>query len=462
MIEHKIFVFTIPASGHVNPLLPVLREIAKNQHIEVTVFLTEEFRSKFQSSGVKFKLLKNFDFVKRANLRPFGKSRYFELLDLATCSLEAISHNFEYIAKEIDQEKPSLIIYDTFGIYIKWAMEYYVRKSKKLVYNWPLPPMIGFAATFIYNESIYPNQIEKSLIFPYNFRFFYDCIRIFLASFKISLYYGISFINPFKHLKMKIDSQTKMIMSVTFPELHPRSHLYDSNIYKFCGSTIQEESLSQIYANQMQMEPFKSLFDLIQITSDKYANDIKLVLVSLGTLFNNNLDIFKKIIDAFENFDIINYNSHVNLSRLRVVISTGDKCYETFQNLVNTNRLKVNDNIFIVRSSPQVEVLKRASLFVTHCGMNSTSESIHYGVPMICIPLSEDQPAVAYRVADELGLGIRLDYTKMKFYEISKAINKILTNESYYHRSRLYSKLSKAYIGYKQLNNIIIKYLNKL
>lgn len=378
MIDYKIFVFTLPASGHVNPLLPVLREIATNENIEVIVYLTEDFRSKFESIGVKFKTLKNFDFVKKADLKPFGKSRHFELLDLATLSLKAVSINFEYIAQEIDQEKPDLIIYDTFGIYIKWAMEYYLKKSRKLIYNWPLPPMIGFSATFIYNENIYPNKIEKSLLFPYNLRFFYDVIRIFLVSVRISICYGIRFINPIKHLKMKNDTYTKMILSVTFPELHPRSHLYDQSFYKFCGSTIDERSLNQIYSNQTEDEPFKTLFNLIPIKSFKFDSEIKLILVSLGTLFNNNFIIFKKIIDAFENFDLVNNKSSIKYSNLRIIVSTGDKCYENFQNLIKVKKLTIKENIFIVKSSPQIEVLKRAALFVTHSGMNSTSESIHY------------------------------------------------------------------------------------
>lgn len=43
--------------------------------------------------------------------------------------------------------------------------------------------------------------------------------------------------------------------------------------------------------------------------------------------------------------------------------------------------------------------------------MNSTSESIYFGVPMICLPLSTaaDQLLITYRVTDELGLGIRLN-----------------------------------------------------
>lgn len=78
---------------------------------------------------------------------------------------------------------------------------------------------------------------------------------------------------------------------------------------------------------------------------------------------------------------------------------------------------------------------------------------------MVCIPLSEDQPAVAYRIADELGLGIRLDYTKMEFFDISKAVNHILNDSSYYQRSIIYSNLSKQSIGYMQCKNVVTKFL---
>ena len=55
----------------------------------------------------------------------------------------------------------------------------------------------------------------------------------------------------------------------------------------------------------------------------------------------------------------------------------------------------------------QMEVLSRASLFITHCGMNSVSEALYMGVPLLLFPLTGEQRAVARRVA-ELGAGIML------------------------------------------------------
>lgn len=74
---------------------------------------------------------------------------------------------------------------------------------------------------------------------------------------------------------------------------------------------------------------------------------------------------------------------------------------------------------------------------------------------MVCIPLSEDQPAVAYRVADELGLGIRLDYTQMLSYQISRAVSTILNDSLFYKRSKIYSKFSQKCKGYMQSKNVI-------
>lgn len=492
MVQFKILVFTVPASGHVNPLLPILNELNKLDNIEIIVYLTEEFRKKIENIGIKFRALKNFDIVKKADLKPFGKKRHFELLDLMTLSLQGIANNFDFIAQEIDTEQPNLIIYDTWGIHVKWAVRYYMKcydnAQKRYNYKkrddefrptWPMPPMIGFSATFVYNENIYPNNIEESMMIPYNFRFFYDLFRLFLTSFRIGIQYGIGFMNPMNHIKMKLDAYTKMIVSCIFPELHPRSHLYDKDVYKFIGTTVEEDVINQIYLDQMKEEPFKSLFDLFPVKERNISssfldqgNSPRLVYASLGTLFNNNFEIYKKIIDTF--ISLSNDN-------LRVVVSTGEKVELQFKELIESKKFILPDNIKIVKSAPQVEILKRASLFITHCGMNSTSESIHFAgkyinpfsscflienfihdyfsVPMVCIPLSEDQPLNAYRVADELGLGIRLDYTKMDTRDIQTAVKHILGDNTYSERVQMYSQISRKYNGYSNAAKVIYEFL---
>ena len=76
----------------------------------------------------------------------------------------------------------------------------------------------------------------------------------------------------------------------------------------------------------------------------------------------------------------------------------------------------------------QLAVLKEADVFLTHCGMNSVSESIWYGVPMVLDPQQSEERAVANRAA-ELGLGIRLEDERPE--AIQTAIRQILNEPNY-------------------------------
>ena len=49
----------------------------------------------------------------------------------------------------------------------------------------------------------------------------------------------------------------------------------------------------------------------------------------------------------------------------------------------------------VVSYAPQLEVVKRAALVITHAGLNTVLESLAEGVPLVAIPLGNDQPGVA-------------------------------------------------------------------
>lgn len=64
-------------------------------------------------------------------------------------------------------------------------------------------------------------------------------------------------------------------------------------------------------------------------------------------------------------------------------------------------------NVIARRRVPQLEVLRAASVFLTHGGMNSVNEALYEGVPMLVVPQGADQPLVADRV-QELGAGLAI------------------------------------------------------
>jgi MGT family glycosyltransferase len=116
-----------------------------------------------------------------------------------------------------------------------------------------------------------------------------------------------------------------------------------------------------------------------------YDGDEPVLLISLGTAFTGWSEFFSTAIEAFGN------------TPWKVVMAVG--------NHVDPETLgELPANFEVHRRVNQLDVLSRASLFVTHGGMNSAMESLYYGVPMVVIPQMSEQVATALRV-EELGLG---------------------------------------------------------
>ncbi len=209
-----------------------------------------------------------------------------------------------------------------------------------------------------------------------------------------------------------------------------------------------DRSNSQYFNAESQ--PFDSVLMRSNSTGDNFKKYHKpIIYVSMGTVFNNeNSNLFEIIVEACKFFSD-NYS---------VIVSTGDeKTYEKYaKSSLNS------DKILFVPHTPQIEILKRAYLFITHAGMNSVSEALQYGVPIICLPLSGDQPFVAWRVADELGIGIRIQADdELTVNKVKNAITEILNNPVYRERSNDLSLISKRYCGHKLATEHLIEFLKQ-
>ena len=132
-----------------------------------------------------------------------------------------------------------------------------------------------------------------------------------------------------------------------------------------------------------------------------------LIYASMGTLQNGLKDIFQMIVDAAE-----------KLSGFQLALSIG--------NNLSTDQIKTSlPKTVIVNQAPQLQLLKRASLCVTHAGMNTALEAATQGVPMVAIPVTNDQPAVAARIAYHR-IGEVLSLEQLTAPALSATMNRVI------------------------------------
>ncbi len=88
----------------------------------------------------------------------------------------------------------------------------------------------------------------------------------------------------------------------------------------------------------------------------------------------------------------------------------------------------------VVGFAPQLEILSRASLAVTHGGLNTVMQSLMCGVPLVALPITHDQPAIAARVAHS-GAGEVISASKVNPNSLRAAIRQVLNQPSYRQRA---------------------------
>jgi len=111
----------------------------------------------------------------------------------------------------------------------------------------------------------------------------------------------------------------------------------------------------------------------------------------------------------------------------------------TVGNHLKPDEFNCPENVFIASVAPQVEVLKRASLMVSHGGVTGVKESAFMGVPMLLIPLSYDEFGNAARVVYH-GLGARLRLKEVSVLELGRLIDRVLEDSSYSARAKIMSE----------------------
>src|SRR6202011_5318022 len=136
-----------------------------------------------------------------------------------------------------------------------------------------------------------------------------------------------------------------------------------------------------------------------------------IVYASMGTLQNGNADVFRTMAAAVAKKDA------------QPVISIG--------NLLRPEQIgPVPQNAIVVNHAPQLELLKKASVCITHAGFNTVLEALAQGVPQVAIPVTHEQPGVAARIAAPQ-TGVVTSLEKLTVSQLSTLVDEVLNNSMY-------------------------------
>ena len=130
-----------------------------------------------------------------------------------------------------------------------------------------------------------------------------------------------------------------------------------------------------------------------------------LVYLSLGSLGGADVDLMRRLID------VLSRTPH------RFIVSMGPQHAE----------LELAANMTGGEFVPQTKVIPQVDLVITHGGNNTTTESLHFGKPMILLPLFWDQYDNAQRM-DELGFGVRLPTYEFTESQMNEALERLLSD----------------------------------
>ena len=341
----RIVFFCIPAHGHTNPTLGVVKELTSRGH-EVLYYSYSLFREKIEATGAKFIACDAYDAELR--LTKEEANRLGSDLALSTRVLVDTTLSLDdMVCREMARLKPDCIVADSMAVWGKAV-------AKKLDI-----PFVSSTTTFAFNR-------HSAKIMKQSFR---ELFSMILAMPKIQ--------RDLKRLQKK-GYPVKNILEIisnddftdtivyTSPEFQPCSETF-SDKYAFVGPSIRP----------------------VECPVEKRRE--KMVYISMGTVNNDMLPLYRDCITAMGD------------TGYQVILSVGNQVDRSaFGDLP--------ENVEIYPTVDQISVLQQADAFLTHCGMNSVSEALYFGVPLLMLPKTKEQEGVAERVR-QLGAGILLEET---------------------------------------------------
>lgn len=393
----KILFFNVAAFGHVNPTIPIAKELQRQGH-EVLYINYESMKDIIVREGIPFL---SYESLSNESLCSYKEKNF---LSRAVKSIRTVTDNKNERKELIKTISKAYNSYHTLELalltidsieYLEPVSELLLREKPQCIFVDNMCPWPRMAA------SINNIPVVSSVVCLMNFQqLHYTGFQteeymelnrsIDLILFNLKKRYGLNE-EYFERELYRISPQKAIVYNSKL--LQNNHNEFDKNCFEFVGASIdrRNETLSDEILEKLRSYQGKKIF------------------ISFGTV-NNHLSFFKMVIEALKDKPYL------------VVMSVGKLSIEDLG--------EIPSNFIVYPYVPQLEVLKYVDLVVCHGGANTVIEALYYGIPLWILPLVNDQPVWAYWVED-VKAGIKSDIKTITKDKISKNIEELLSNKKF-------------------------------
>jgi len=359
----RVWFYNIPFHGHVNPTLPLMRELVRRGE-DVIYFSSPAFEKVISATSVRYRAYEN--------LGAFEQSRAAtHIIHLGNLVADTTYALLPEVLSTVEAEKPDYMIFDMSAPWGGIASRRY-----------GIPALASFPHLPFYWRTILNDR------------------RV--------LRKGLQSIKPGYGYWRKLQRQTAKIVK-DFKLRDPK----DINVLSSSAelNVVFSTRYFQPYEQHLD-ESYLYVGPEIETNRQEAPLEIKkdegqlLIYIAVGTVYRANLQFFQYCLQAFDD------------RRYRVIMSVG--------RAVDPADLgHVPRNFTVAQYVPQLVILQNADVFITHGGMNSISEAVYYGVPMIVVPNTIEQALNAARV-EQLHAGVYLEPDRLSVEKLLQAVESVL------------------------------------
>lgn len=367
--------FSSPAYGNINPSLPVIKEIVKRGD-RVIYFAIDHFKSMIEKSGAEYRSYgsiypQNVYFVRKKQA-DYDFQEF--LFGLSVNMLETYNLVKKDLLEELEGMEIDYIIHDSYAYLGKKLAVQIGKPAICFIPNYAIPKQSLLKEPMEVLKYVFLNRVSSMELLN---KWFHKCEKVLEKRFDEECIDLMDF--PL--------CEEKCNLLCSIPRLNLFCDDFDDT-YHFIGAMVND--------------------------TEKKETVRTMIYISLGTVLNGEYEFYRKCIRA--------------LGRLGYEI-----CITIGHSLETADFGNIPPNVHLYQYAPQIELLKRSILFITHGGYNSFNEAVYFRVPMLLVPKGNEQFVTA-ETAQKLEIGKILPEKELTPESLKENVMEMLNEKKYYEK----------------------------